>query len=560
MLRKVIIALCALLAADPAIAASPALRQQMMQPPGWVLPGLGMGGYDYDFKNGRYYVRGTGLIPPLVTVSRTSAGYAVDSLGNWWPSISSASCPANQNGLCAARATNLGIKVEEARTNSIRNNTTQGAAAGTPGTLPTNWQVVNAAGLTTNVIATGTQNGISYIDVQITGTSSGTTYQLAYESGTQIAASYGQTWTQASFVALVGGTLTNVTTIRVQENENTSGGSFVSSHFGSDFSGTIPSSLNSSSRQQVSATLTGTTTGAILPIITVLVNNSSAVNVTFRIGWPQLELNPNVNSTVAAAAVATGGTVCVPGTDTFTIVGGVGTAATVSGTVTGGILGGALTVVTPGSYTTFPPSPATTTGGTCTTQPTINLTPTNNAALGWATTPIPTTNAAVTRNADAVTLTNAPKFCGAYTEFAAGTPDAPTGYATNQNIIAANDGTANNRMGLFRTSSTGLLNGLVEGGGSAFYNQSVSTWSQSTSGKSAVSYATGAQNAAFNTTLASSGSSVTVPAAFTVTSIGNRLDGTGLWNGTISRIAVAPCINPPPPAQLQAITNLNSFN
>jgi hypothetical protein len=65
------------------------------------------------------------------------------------------------------RITNQGLLVEEARTNSIRNNSMQGAVAGTPGTLPTNWSESRAAGLTQTVVGTGTQNGIDYIDIRL---------------------------------------------------------------------------------------------------------------------------------------------------------------------------------------------------------------------------------------------------------------------------------------------------------------------------------------------------------------------------------------------------------
>ena len=43
-----------------------------------------------------------------------------------------------------------GLLIEEARTNSLRNNSNTGAGVGT---LPTNWSVIAAGVLTTNVIA-----------------------------------------------------------------------------------------------------------------------------------------------------------------------------------------------------------------------------------------------------------------------------------------------------------------------------------------------------------------------------------------------------------------------
>ena len=67
----------------------------------------------------------------------------------------------------------LGFLIEESRTNSIRNNTMQGAVAGTPGTNPTNWDiVVSGTGITQQIVGTGTEDGITYIDVRFSGTGS----------------------------------------------------------------------------------------------------------------------------------------------------------------------------------------------------------------------------------------------------------------------------------------------------------------------------------------------------------------------------------------------------
>jgi len=81
-------------------------------------------------------------------------------------------------------------------------------------------------------------------------------------------------------------------------------------------------------------------------------------------------------SGVAAATVATGGATCTNGIKTFTVVGGTGTSATVTGTVSGGVLSGNLAATTPGNYTVLPTNPVTLTisGGTCGTAPTATLT------------------------------------------------------------------------------------------------------------------------------------------------------------------------------------------
>jgi hypothetical protein len=289
--------------------------------PSWVLRGNNVpAGLDFDFANGRYYqnpAKGSGAAG-LITVSRASTKYCDDTAGTY--------ASVATNTLCV---TNKGALIEEARTNSIRNNSMQGAVAGSPGTLPTNW--------------------------------------------------------------------------------------------------------------------------------------------TFRIGWPQLE-NNSINSTVASATMATGGATCTNGAQLFTVSGGTGTAATLTGTVVANALqAGALTVTTAGSYTVFPPSPATVTGGGCGTPPTVNLVPTDNSALGFATSPIRTTAAAATRAADVVTATTSPTFGSAYTLFAKGTPNPPTGYPQDQVYLAVDDNTGNNFARIYRGGSTGNRQVIGFAGGVQFW-------------------------------------------------------------------------------------------
>jgi hypothetical protein len=83
--------------------------------------------------------------------------------------------------------------------------------------------------------------------------------------------------------------------------------------------------------------------------------------------------NNNTNSTVTSLSLATAGAGCTTGSQTFTVVGGTGTAATFTSTVAAGVLTSPLTLVSRGNYTAAPLSPAPATGGGCTTAPTVNL-------------------------------------------------------------------------------------------------------------------------------------------------------------------------------------------
>ena len=286
----------------------------------------------------------------------------------------------------------LGLLIEEARTNSIRNNTMVGAVAGTPGTLPTNWVVNSAAGLTTNVIGTGATSGITWIDVQITGTPTGTSYALSPESSNQVVAASGQSWASSSYLAISGGAITNITSIASRVRSFTSGGTGLQASAGTNIKGTLTSLLQ---RFSESVTLTDATTAFVNLQVLLTVTIGSAIDITLRIGLPQLE-NNNISTGVSTATVAAGGTGYTNG-DVLTVVGGTGTAATL--TVTG-VSAGAITTVsvtTAGSYSVFPPSPASVTGGTGASA-TFNLVPVTQT--GFATSVIPTTTVALTRNAD----------------------------------------------------------------------------------------------------------------------------------------------------------------
>lgn len=83
--------------------------------------------------------------------------------------------------------------------------------------------------------------------------------------------------------------------------------------------------------------------------------------------------NNNINTTVVGASLATAGAGCTTGAQTFTVVGGTGTAATFTGTVASGAISGVLTLVNHGNYSAPAPSPTSATGGGCTTAPTVNL-------------------------------------------------------------------------------------------------------------------------------------------------------------------------------------------
>lgn len=185
--------------------------------------------------------------------------------------------------------------LQSAPVNFIRNNTMQGAVAGTPGTLPTNWVVTSLGTLSQQIVGVGTISGVNYIDWRISGTSSTSSVTLAFEPTTQIPALSGQAWTHSCFIARVAGSTTNIAYGGLGIYERTSAGGFVAANNAPINS----SNITTFARQIYSATLSGGATVAnVQPLIVLSITSGAAIDITLRIGLPQLELGSSATEII----------------------------------------------------------------------------------------------------------------------------------------------------------------------------------------------------------------------------------------------------------------------
>jgi hypothetical protein len=189
----------------------------------------------------------------------------------------------------------IGANFGTTRTNYIRNNTMVGAVAGTPGTGPTNWGIGAATDLTRTIVGTGIENEINYVDIRYTGTvTAARTQYIFFESSNNIAAVNGQSWTGSVWLKIAAGSLSNISSVTVQADTRDSSVVYVNTPYAANVTPTT-----TFTRFSGTGTATGTTAW-IQPFILFNTATSGLVDITLRIGMPQLELG-----SVATAVIPT---------------------------------------------------------------------------------------------------------------------------------------------------------------------------------------------------------------------------------------------------------------
>ena len=264
--------------------------------------GLGLGGIPSllnapPFAALKFKFTETNTLDPRITFTRASTGTFFNSAGV----LSTAANDAARFDYDPVTLAARGLLIEEQRTNSIRNNTMQGAVAGTPGTLPNNWSIANPAGLSSQVVGTGSDGGVTYLDLRLFGTTTGTQFALNFEPTTQVAALQNQAWSGSFFLTYVAGTITNVGTFSTTIVERDGSGSGITSGVNTN---TLSNTNLAVNRLSNTYTLPTATAAFVSVRFDLTLTNSAAVDITLRIGLPQLELGAFATSVIPTTTTA----------------------------------------------------------------------------------------------------------------------------------------------------------------------------------------------------------------------------------------------------------------
>ena len=164
----------------------------------------------------------------------------------------------------------------------------QGVVAGSPGSTPTYWGIEGNGtnGLIRTVSPVGVEDGIEYFEVRYAGTATASgTHQIGFDSTTSAAASTGETWAATVFIASIGDTV-GVINPRLQISERTAAGAQIA--VGEVFVTLAPNRL-SKSRIELVHTIGMPDVGRVSHKFIFSYANGTAVDITLRIGLPQLE-------------------------------------------------------------------------------------------------------------------------------------------------------------------------------------------------------------------------------------------------------------------------------
>jgi hypothetical protein len=150
----------------------------------------------------------------------------------------------------------------------------------------------------TSVIGTGTENGISYIDVRFTG-GNGDSVSFYIDGTTPVAAANGQTWTGSAYYKLASGSFANCSLVHAIYEANSVPTSLAAST--ASLNAVSGSSLGS---QRISVTRTNNQATTAYEQLAIVISATGSFDITLRIGLPQLELGNTATAVIPTTTAA----------------------------------------------------------------------------------------------------------------------------------------------------------------------------------------------------------------------------------------------------------------
>jgi hypothetical protein len=228
-----------------------------------------------------------------LAVTRAGAALVQDAAGLWQPAP-----PDTPRFHGPARR----LLVEEARSNTLRNPRAEGAVPGSPGTPPATWTTFNSSGLSLALAGTGVEDNIPFTDWRLSGTATAAgQVQVRFEAATRVVAAQGETWTGSFFARIAAGALP-AGIVQALLIEYTATGGFLSEG-GADIRAVTTAPLRGQ-RWSQTRTLASATTGRLLLLFRANIAAAEAVELTIRLGLPQLEKAPTASSPILPPAGA----------------------------------------------------------------------------------------------------------------------------------------------------------------------------------------------------------------------------------------------------------------
>lgn len=255
---------------------------------------------DLDFAKNRYWLNGTSYTTIASFISGAGATFTRNSSATYFDSSGVLQTAAANTPRLDYEASGtgvpLGVLIEEARTNAIRNPRAEGAVAGTPGTPPTYWNYGSNYGITITNNGVVTVNNIPCLQLNFSGTATSSAYLgISFDSNiTPPSLPVSTNYTQSQYVQIVSGSVANA--------------QFVNRNFLYDTTNAVVGGINqffspSNSLTRITSTSTTPSSGnapfrVIAWQLLFFFTSGSTYNFTLNIGAPQQETGAFATSVI----------------------------------------------------------------------------------------------------------------------------------------------------------------------------------------------------------------------------------------------------------------------